>query len=98
MIEQRYGGRSSAGRAPDCGSGGRGFKSHRSPHLFHTVRRFADERREKSRDNALDARRMDELGPLAQLVEQLTLNQRVEGSSPSTPTNKINRLEQNGQT
>ncbi len=27
------------------------------------------------------------LGLLAQLVEQLTLNQRVEGSSPSRPTN-----------
>jgi hypothetical protein len=27
-------------------------------------------------------------GCIAQLVEQLTLNQRVEGSSPSTPTNK----------
>ena len=26
------------------------------------------------------------VGPLAQLVEQLTLNQRVEGSSPSRPT------------
>ena len=29
-------------------------------------------------------------GPLAQLVEQLTLNQLVEGSSPSRPTNKFN--------
>lgn len=31
---EHYGGRSSVGRAPDCGSGGRGFKSHRSPHCF----------------------------------------------------------------
>jgi hypothetical protein len=30
-------------------------------------------------------------GPLAQLVEQLTLNQRVAGSSPARPT-KINPL------
>ena len=30
------GGRSSAGRAPDCDSGGRGFKPHRSPHLYLT--------------------------------------------------------------
>ena len=29
-----YGGRSSVGRAPDCGSGCRGFKSRRSPHLI----------------------------------------------------------------
>ena len=28
-----YGGRSSVGRAPDCGSGCRGFDSHRSPHV-----------------------------------------------------------------
>ncbi len=27
-----YGGRSSVGRAPDCDSGGRGFKPHRPPH------------------------------------------------------------------
>lgn len=30
-------------------------------------------------------------GPLAQLVEQLTLNQLVEGSNPSRPTNKAER-------
>lgn len=28
----RYGGSSSVGRAPGCGPGGRGFKSHLSPH------------------------------------------------------------------
>ena len=32
-------------------------------------------------------------GPLAQLVEQLTLNQLVEGSNPSRPTNKNKRLQ-----
>src|SRR5262245_11000808 len=31
-------------------------------------------------------------GCIAQLVEQLTLNQRVAGSSPATPTNKIKDL------
>ena len=31
-------------------------------------------------------------GRIAQLVEQLTLNQRVLGSSPSAPTNKIKGL------
>ena len=30
--------------------------------------------------------------PLAQLVEQLTLNQRVVGSSPTRPTNQIYEL------
>ena len=31
-------------------------------------------------------------GRIAQLVEQLTLNQRVQGSNPCAPTNKINDL------
>ena len=31
-------------------------------------------------------------GRIAQLVEQLTLNQRVQGSSPCAPTNEINEL------
>ena len=35
----------------------------------------------------------DSQGPLAQLVEQLTLNQRVAGSSPARLTCKISRLE-----
>src|SRR5262249_5418161 len=33
-------------------------------------------------------------GRIAQLVEQLTLNQRVPGSSPGAPTNKIKDLSQ----
>ena len=32
------------------------------------------------------------VGRLAQLVEQLTLNQRVDGSSPSSPTNLFSTL------
>ena len=55
------GGRSSVGRALDCGSRGRRFDPGRSPHFLVT-------------------------GPLAQLVEQETLNLLVEGSSPSRPT------------
>ena len=31
-------------------------------------------------------------GRIAQLVEQLTLNQRVQGSNPCAPTNEINTL------
>ena len=34
IIINLFGGRSSVGRAPDCDSGGRGFKPHRSPHLY----------------------------------------------------------------
>ena len=33
-------------------------------------------------------------GRIAQLVEQLTLNQRVQGSSPCAPTNKIKDLQE----
>ena len=33
-------------------------------------------------------------GRIAQLVEQLTLNQRVQGSSPGAPTNHFNNLDQ----
>src|SRR4029077_11846387 len=33
------------------------------------------------------------LGRIAQLVEQLTLNQRVQGSSPCAPTNHFNSLD-----
>jgi hypothetical protein len=32
-------------------------------------------------------------GPLAQLVEQLTLNQRVSGSSPERPTKIPNKFQ-----
>ena len=35
-------------------------------------------------------------GPLAQLVEQLTLNQRVGGSSPPRPTNRIGHFQNIG--
>ncbi len=33
-------------------------------------------------------------GRIAQVVEQLTLNQRVVGSSPTAPTKEINNLKQ----
>src|SRR5215469_17942663 len=36
--------------------------------------------------------RCDRFGRIAQLVEQLTLNQRVQGSSPCAPTNDFNNL------
>ncbi len=75
LVKRDYdGGRSSVGRAPDCGSGRRGFESHRPPQttslLFDTV--FGSI--------------TTVFGPLAQLVEQLTLNQLVVGSSPTRPT------------
>lgn len=36
-----YGGRSSVGRAPDCGSGCRGFDPRRSPHYFPFIVLFS---------------------------------------------------------
>jgi hypothetical protein len=36
--------------------------------------------------------RLDQGGRIAQLVEQLTLNQRVVGSNPTAPTNEIKEL------
>ena len=34
LPQHKHGGRSSAGRAPGCGPGCRGFEPRRSPHLF----------------------------------------------------------------
>ena len=67
------GGRSSVGRAPGCGPGGRGFEPHRSPQPPID----ADTRSSRDRQSN---------GPLAQLVEQWTLNPLVLGSNPRRPT------------
>ncbi len=37
-----FGERSSVGRAPGCGSGGRGFDPHRSPHFIQVFARVAE--------------------------------------------------------
>jgi hypothetical protein len=42
---------------------------------------------------ALYSRPLAMVGCIAQLVEQLTLNQRVQGSSPCAPTNHFIKLE-----
>lgn len=65
------------GRALDCGSSGRGFKSHRSPSTTVYRRDRAASR------NAAPSESKTRTGPLAQLVEQRTLNPSVEGSIPS---------------
>ena len=52
------GGRSSVGRAPDCGSGGRGFDPRRSPHLSmnHNHNRVALRQLERQRVSVPDFR------------------------------------------
>ena len=79
------GGCSSVGRAPGCGPGGRGFKSRHSPG------RHPGDRLRIGHDNVprvviegirCDSSTIPEYAPLAQLAEQLALNQRVRGSSP----------------
>ena len=77
-------------RVPDCDSGCRGFESHRSPRFSFRGLRNEDwdiclRCRDFPQSLALDSQSLKN-GPLAQLVEQLTLNQRVGGSTPPRPT------------
>ena len=76
------GGRSSAGRAPGCDPGCRGFESHRPPQFAH---REAGGKRRRQKVSIV------RVGPLAQLVEQETLNLLVVGSIPTRPI-KFNNL------
>lgn len=76
------------GRALDCGSSGRGFKSHRSPSTTgHTASqgepRIAHWWGRVASWDAAPGESKTKIGPLAQLVEQRTLNPSVEGSIPS---------------
>ncbi len=58
-------------RAPDCGSGGRGFESLHPPQFS----RLQNGENVYNAFSCLD-------GPLAQLAEQGTLNPKVQGSNP----------------
>ena len=75
-------------RAPDCGSGGRGFDSHYSPHIFLLISRsIGVSPSGKARDFDSRIRKVRILppqpsDPLAQSVEHLTFNQGAWGSSP----------------
>src|SRR5215831_1721938 len=78
-------------RVPDCDSGCRGFESHRPPHSAGRGRTSPESSSRAERKDAGVALRATELfernrGPLAQLVEQQTLNLLVLGSSPRRPT------------
>ena len=67
-------------RVPGCGPGGRGFKSLHSPHIYNfapvaQLDRVADFESVGRRFESYRAYQKRKKGPLAQLVEQLTLNQ-----------------------
>ena len=80
------GGYSSVVRAPDCGSGSRGFNSHHPPHFFPRCADVGVSPSGKARDFDSRIRRFDPChpshpDPLAQLAEHLTFNQGVPRSS-----------------
>ena len=76
-------------RVPGCGRGGRGFEPHYSPHFFRCrmqgtvgVSPSGKARDFDSRIRKVRILPPQPFDPLAQLVEHLTLNQGVPGSSP----------------
>src|SRR3989344_5250711 len=84
-------------RVPDCDSGCRGFESHRSPQTEGTrdeVQAASAGKLEVFQFSPLVPRLsyLFYCGPLAQLVEQVTLNHRVVGSSPTRPTTSARGL------
>jgi hypothetical protein len=84
--QQPNGGRSSVGRVLDCDSSRRGFESHRPPHFSAPA--GAPSCRISNLNPFGLCGPIPAPGPLAQLVEQWTLNPLVVGSIPTRPTRK----------
>ena len=96
-FQSAYGGYSSAGRAPDCGSGCRGFEPHYPPHTVAEGRSVRSGPRLTSTLGCSQVVRHGTLtpafagsspaipakyDPVAQLVEQRPFKAKVRGSSP----------------
>ena len=73
-------------RAPPCHGGGRGFESHPGRHLTFkkhaVVAQLVEYILGKDEVSSSNLPNSSIYAPLAQLVEHLTLNQGVQGSSP----------------
>ena len=73
-------------RVPDCDSGCRGFESHHPPQFRYNIGLSFRSSRQWFFGCARRDLVFESVGPLAQLVEQETLNLLVLGSSPRRPT------------
>ena len=85
-------------RVPGCGPGGHGFESHIPPHFCAVAQAITLGCSQGVRHGTLTPAFAGSnpttpaiFDPLAQLVEHLTFNQRVEGSNPSWVTSQESR-------
>ena len=84
-AHQIYGGRSSIGRAPDCGSGGSKFETCRPPHILFKFGGVSPSGKARDFDSRIrrfkSCHPSQKHGPLAQSAEHVTFNHGVPGSN-----------------